>query len=111
SALVEDAAGIATPTAISVTWSSPNTWSSTGRGEENNGFAPGPDHTLMTGYIDTGNTDGTKATVTVSGIPADFTSGGYDVLVYGLGGVAGRGGAYTIGGETKYGTSPLSPST
>jgi hypothetical protein len=63
----------------------------------------------MTGYIDTGNTDATKATVTVSGIPADFSSGGYDVIVYGLGGVAGRGGAYTIGGETRYGTSPASP--
>ena len=96
-------------TTISVEWTSPNTWASTGRGEENNGFPAGADRTLMTGYIDTGNSDATKATVTVSGIPADFSSGGYDVLVYHLGGVGGRSGAYTIGGETKYGTAPASP--
>ena len=34
---------------ISVSWSSPNTWSSTGRGEENN-TASGNDKNLMTGY-------------------------------------------------------------
>src|SRR5882672_8884928 len=103
--VVASAAGVSTPTTISVTWSSPNTWSSTGRGEEFNAFPAGPDKTLMTGYIDTGNGPGNTAMVTVSGIPADFTSGGYDVIVYTLGGVAGRGGAYTIGGETKYGTA------
>jgi hypothetical protein len=107
--LMADSNGVAVATAISVEWSSPNTWSSTGRGEENNGFPPGADRTMMTGYIDTGNTDATKATVTVTGIPADFSSGGYDVLVYCLGGVSGRGGAYTIGGETKFGTAPASP--
>jgi hypothetical protein len=107
--LTADSNGVAVATTISVEWTSPNTWSSTGRGEENNGFPPGADRTMMTGYIDTGNTDGTKATVTVSGIPTDFTSGGYDVLVYCLGGVAARGGAYTIGGQTKFGTAPASP--
>ncbi len=107
--IVADAAGVATPTTISVEWSSPNTWASTGRGEENNGFpADSADRKLMVGYLDTNDGDG-KAIVTVSGIPAEFTSGGYDVIVYGLGGVAGRGGAYTINGETKFGTSPASP--
>jgi hypothetical protein len=109
STIVADASGSAVPTTISVTWTSPNTWSSTGRGEENNGFPAGADRTLMTGYIDTGDTAASAATVTISGIPAEFSSGGYDVLVYGLGGVAGRGGAYTIGGETKFGTSPANP--
>ena len=35
---------------------------------------------------------------------------GYDVLVYIVGGVGGRGGAYTIGGVTKYGTAAANPS-
>ena len=95
---------------MSVTWTSPNTWSTTGRGEENNGFPAGsPDRKLMTGYLDTTDQAAGAATVTVSGLGPEFTAGGYDVLVYCLGGVSGRGGAYTIGGITKFGTSPTSP--
>lgn len=94
SGLVADKLGVVQPTSASVEWASANTWSSTGRGEENNAL-PGYDYTLMTGYLDTGAA--TTTTVTISGIPADLTGGdGYDVLVYGLGGVAGRGGAYGI---------------
>ena len=74
------------------------------QGEENNGLPAGSgDRKLLTGYLDTNDGDGV-ATVTVSGIPNEYTSGGYDVLVYCVGGVPGRGGAYTIGGETKFGT-------
>src|SRR5438874_8667770 len=46
--LVRDTNGVATTTSASVTWTSPNTWSSTGRGEENNNFT-GADKKLLTG--------------------------------------------------------------
>ena len=107
--LVEDFAGLGISGAVAVTWSCPNTWSTTGRGEENNGFPAGANRTLMTGYLDSTETSAGAATVTVSGLGADFTSGGYDVLVYCLGGVAGRGGAYTLGSTTKFGSAPANP--
>ena len=50
--------GVGDATAISIEWSSPNTWSSTGRGEENNTAPAGNDKNLMTGYIDTGDATG-----------------------------------------------------
>lgn len=82
-------------TTVTVTWDSNNTWASTGVGEENNQFPDGPDKVLMTGYLDTG--DATTTKVTLNGIPSAFTAGnGYDVYVYALGGVAGRGGGYRI---------------
>jgi len=111
-AIVADQNGASTPSAVSVTWTSPNTWSSTGRGEENNGFPSGSgDHTLMIGYIDSGDTDATAARVTVSGIDPIFTSAGYDVVVYGLGGVSvGRYGAYSINGVTNILNAPANPS-
>ena len=99
--LIADIGGVATPSPVSVEWSSPNTWSSTGRGEENNTAPPGNDRNLMTGYIDTGDANGQSAIVTVSGIPAEIVPLGYDVYVYMLGGVVGRGGDYTIGDVTK----------
>jgi len=85
-------------TAASVEWSSPNTWSSTGRGEENNTAPAGNDKNLMTGYLDTGDAAGPTANVTVSGLSDLFTD--YDVIVYIKGGVNGRGGDYTIGDQT-----------
>jgi hypothetical protein len=92
--IVADKRGVAEPTAVSVTWSCPNTWSSTGRGEENNGFT-GNDRTLMTGYLDTGNA--TTTTVEITGLPTALTAeDGYDVYIYALGGVAGRGGGYRV---------------
>jgi hypothetical protein len=100
--LIEDALGAPNPTAASVTWSSPNTWSSAGRGEENNTAPAGNDRNLMLGYIDTGNTAATAATVTVSNLPSEITDFGYDVYVYAHGGVNnGRYGDYTIGGVTQ----------
>jgi hypothetical protein len=107
--LVADLNGAAVSTTVSVEWRGPNTWSSTGRGEENNGFAPGGDRLLMTGYLDTDNGAGV-ATVAVSGLDPAMANAGYDVLVYIVGGVGGRGGAYSIGGVTKYGTAAANPS-
>jgi hypothetical protein len=91
--LTADVAGSGLATGVSVAWSSPNTWSSAGRGEENN-TGEGNNGNLMTGYIDTNSTD--PNSVTVSGLPAD---GSYDVIVYMKGGVIGRGGDYAIGGQ------------
>ena len=72
---------------------SPNTWASTGVGEENNAFI-GSDRSLLTGFLDTGNA--TTTTITVSGIPSQLTSGKYDVVIYSVGGVADRGGAFRV---------------
>ncbi len=95
STIVADAGGKADPTAARVTWTSNGTWASTGRGEENNKFPTNSvERALMTGYLDTGNA--TTTTVTISGLPNSLTGGGYDVYVYAMGGVGGRGGAYRI---------------
>ncbi len=47
--LVEDNGGTAVATSAQVDWTCPNTWSSTGQGEDNNGFPPGPDRTRYSG--------------------------------------------------------------
>ena len=91
--IVADVQGVSTPTTATVAWTSANTWSSTGRGEENNSFT-GADKTLMTGYLDTGGA--TTSTVTIQNLPTGLTSAGYDVYVYLLGGVANKGGGYRI---------------
>jgi len=90
-----DDRGNAASTTVTVDWTCPNTWSTTGRGEENNGFPAGsPDHALMTGYLDTG--DPTTTQVVIAGLPTQLTSG-YDVYVYLTGGTGGnRGGGYRI---------------
>ena len=80
---------------ISVSWSSPNTWSSTGRGEENN-TASGNDKNLMTGYIDTNAED--PISVTVSGINTELSYDRCDCLHQG--GVNDKGGDYSIGDQT-----------
>lgn len=92
-AIVGDAQGASQPTSVTVTWTCPNTWSSTGRGEENNQFAE-PNKTLMLGYLDTGNASTTP--VTILNLPEALTSEGYDVYVYAVGGVGARGGGYRI---------------
>ncbi|MFO1499610.1 MAG: CHRD domain-containing protein [Verrucomicrobiota bacterium] len=95
SAVVADANGNAEPTLVTVNWSSANTWSSTGRGEENNGFPTNsPDRTLMTGYLDTGSATTTR--VQIASIPTRLTTNGYDLYVYASGGVAARGGSYRL---------------
>ncbi len=94
-ALVGDEGGVAKATTATVEWSgSGNTWASTGRGEENNPLT-GPDHLLMSGFLDTSGDSTTK--IAIKGLGAKLTSGKYDVVVYALGGVAGgRGGAYRV---------------
>ncbi|MCP5528723.1 MAG: hypothetical protein H7A47_18180, partial [Verrucomicrobiales bacterium] len=77
-------------TGVVVAWNSPNTWSSTGRGEENNCLT-GADNALLTGYLDTNNDSTT--TVRITGIPATES---YDLYLYAQGGVVGRGGAYRV---------------
>ncbi len=92
--LKADVAGAAQNSTATVEWTCPNTWSSTGRGEENTALT-GSDRQLMVGYLDTGNA--TTTLVTVKSLPSQLTGGdGYDVVVYALGGVAGRGGGYRI---------------
>ncbi|MCZ7640332.1 MAG: hypothetical protein M5U12_32320 [Verrucomicrobia bacterium] len=91
--ILAEVRGTAEPTAVAVAWNSANTWSSTGRGEENNAFS-GADKALMTGYLDTGNA--TTSTVQIVNLPAQLTEAGYDVYVYAMGGVGGRGGSYRI---------------
>lgn len=92
--LVAEAGGNRVNSSATIEWAgSPNTWASTGVGEENNGFI-GSDRSLLTGFLDTGNS--TTTTITVSGIPSQLTSGKYDVVIYSVGGVADRGGAFRV---------------
>jgi hypothetical protein len=77
------------PTSATATWfSALGTWSSGG----NNFFTSTNDHTLMQGYLDNGGT----ATVTITNIPSQLTTGGYDVYVYALFDTANRGGTYSV---------------
>ena len=79
--LNRDLSGTSSVTTATVTWSSNNTWTSTGRGEENNSAA-GENRDLMAGYLDTADVGGTPAIATVSGL--NFAGSpfalGYDVL-------------------------------
>jgi hypothetical protein len=94
-----DVSGASQASTAEVEWVSTNTWASDGRGEANN-FAPeGDDRALMVGYLDQNTTDFTIE-VTVSNLDPVFVGSGYDVYVYAVGGVTGRGGEYTIGNET-----------
>jgi len=96
--VVVDVSGSSAPVDTAVVWASNGTWANlaaTGRTENNNGFPTNsPNRVLMRGYLDTGNT--TTTSVTISNIPPQLSSGGYDVYVYALGGVSARGGAYRI---------------
>jgi hypothetical protein len=92
--MVADAAGAAESTTVTVVFASNNTWSTTGRGEENNKFTSAPDSTLMIGYLDSGAA--TTTTVTINNLPSKLTTGGYDVYVYFLGGYGNKGGGYRI---------------
>jgi hypothetical protein len=96
SALTRDTNGVAATTGASALWECTNTWSSTGRGEENNKFDPSTgDYALMTGYLDQNTSTPSPTFVQIRDIPTDLASGTYDVYVYALGGVPNRGGEYT----------------
>jgi hypothetical protein len=99
--LIRDTEGDAKETEAVVQWLTTNTWSSTGRGEENNNFT-GANRKLMLGYLDQ-NADGVTTEVLITGLPDDLAES-YDVYVYFLGGVPGRGGAYNVNGVRKFGT-------
>jgi hypothetical protein len=95
-----DVAGASTPTAASVTWSSNNTWASTGRGEENNTAPAGNNRNLMTGYLDTLGVGQEGISIAVSNLPPVAGFPFFDVYVYTQGGANNRGGTYTIGSTT-----------
>ena len=89
-----DNAGQAVDVGASVyfTWTSANTWATTGRGNDNFFPEDSADFKLLTGYLDT--TDVSTNSIYISGLPSQLTSG-YDVYVYMLG-TGGRGGGYRI---------------
>lgn len=93
-ALNADVGGSSVATSAMVDWSgSPNTWTTTGRGEENDAMTGG-DALLMSGYLDTGSPN--TQDVHFASIPSQLTSRGYDVVVYAQPSVASRGGGYRL---------------
>jgi hypothetical protein len=99
--LLEDVNNIASASSAQVIWYASNTWASTGKGEENNNFK-GADHTLMSGYLDMEVGQPAVTFIQISNLPASF-SGPYDVYIYALAGVAGRGGIYEVNGAQNRG--------
>jgi hypothetical protein len=95
-ALTRDTNGSAVTTGAYVLWEATNTWSSTGKGEENNNFTFGTgDYALMSGYLDENTATPSPILIQVRNLPADIASGTYDVYVYALGGHSAKGGQYT----------------
>jgi hypothetical protein len=103
-AVMEDNNGVATQTGAQVVWYASNTWASTGKGEENNNFK-GADHTLMSGYLDMEVGRPAVTFIQINNLPPSF-SGTYDVYIYTLPGVAGRGGVYEVNGNQNRGLGP-----
>lgn len=102
--LVEDNNGVATTSSAQVLWYASNTWASTGKGEENNNFKDA-NHTLMSGYLDMETGYPGVTFIQISNLPPSF-SGTYDVIIYTLPGVAGRGGIYEVNGNQNRGLGP-----
>ena len=75
-----------------------------------NNTATGENRDLMAGYLDTAGLGGTGVSISLTGLPTSLTQFGYDVYVYIQGGVAARGGTYTLGANSPYheGTGPFS---
>jgi hypothetical protein len=98
SALTRDTNGVATTTGALVLWESTNTWSSTGKGEENNHFDFGTgDYALMTGYLDENTSTPSPVLVQIRNLPDDLASGTYDVYLYMCNGSPGESaGEYTV---------------
>lgn len=103
-AVMEDLNDVVVSSSTTVIWYSSNTWASTGKGEENNNFV-GADHTLMSGYLDMEVGRPAVTFIQVSNLPASF-SGTYDVYIYSLPGVAGRGGLLEVNGNQNRGLGP-----
>lgn len=113
SLVYNNASNAATPSGITVTWTSPNTWRST---TGNNMFPAGPNRVLTNGYLDSNNTAAGGVMITVNGVDAALRAPAYDVYVYFVGDSgANRGGGYTVtsGAQTllKYGSSMGNPTT
>jgi hypothetical protein len=97
-ALVRDTNGVAITTGATALWETTNTWSSTGKGEENNNFDPATgNYTLMTGYLDQNTAKPSPLFIQIRNLPDDIANGTYDVYIYALGGHSGKGGEYTVG--------------
>ena len=93
--------GDGTATAAAVTWNSPPTGANPGEWRNPYPDAPG-NARMMNGYLDP-STPATPATITVSGLPATITTGGYDVYVYAVGDIPDattRTYGYTVGATT-----------
>ena len=75
-----------------------------------NNTATGENRDLMAGYLDTAGLGGTGVSISLTGLPTSLTQFGCDVYVYIQGGVAARGGTYTLGANSPYheGTGPFS---
>lgn len=87
----------------SITWAgSPNDWD-IGINE-----TLSANHQMMLGYLDTNDTSVT--TLTVSGLPAAFTSAGFNVYLYydGDNGTQARAGRYAINGVSQWGQDAAS---
>ncbi|MGK0189240.1 MAG: hypothetical protein ACI9R3_005057, partial [Verrucomicrobiales bacterium] len=76
-----------------LTYLSPNNWAATGTA-----LADGADGDMMSGYLDNLHTGGS---IDVEGLGAQFTGGGYDVIVYHSSDSAGTPG-FDIDGTTLY---------
>jgi hypothetical protein len=111
--LVYDNNGTSVPSTATVSWTSPNTWRSGG----NNQLPVGPQRKLMSGYIDTGNTNTTTVSVTVNNIDPALRAQPYDVYVYFVSDSgANRGGGYTLTPDVgspilKYGSTMANPTS
>ena len=81
-------------TAYSATWSAPQTFAATN--EDNTDQFSGADHTLMNGYLDV--FDGQTGSLSIGNLPVGRS---YEVYVYGLPSVQGRGGSFNINGGTS----------
>jgi hypothetical protein len=98
SGLIRDTNGVAVTTGATALWEATNTWSTTGKGEENNNFDPTTgDYTLMTGYLDQNTATPSPIFVQIRNLPDAFATGTYDVYIYALGANSGKGGEYTVG--------------
>jgi PEP-CTERM motif-containing protein len=102
--LVYDQYGVYYPPHAShpmITWSSAGTWSSSGRGQNNN-LANGENRDLMAGYLDSGGIGGPGISITVTGLSGAGNSvfdAGCDVVVYIQSDQNGQGGLYTLTDE------------
>jgi hypothetical protein len=86
------------PSHPKLTWSSAATWSSTGRGQNNN-FAAGENRDLMAGYLDSGGIGGPGISITVTGLSDGgnpLLDAGCDIVVYIQSDISGQGGLYTL---------------